>query len=85
MERHLWIIQTETGNVTVGSGERHDDGDDDDAGSKISHLPLNNKGIHAEGLFLNWIGSTAVFLLQQKSWQDKRESNSSSIKSAIYM
>ena len=49
----MQIIQTEAGNATIGSGERHDDGYDDDAGSDISLLPLKNKGIHFEGLFLN--------------------------------
>ena len=53
MARHLQIIQTEARNVTIGSGERYGDGDDDEAGSEISLLPLNDKGIYAEGLFLN--------------------------------
>ena len=47
------IIQTEAGNVTVGSSKRHVDGDDNEAGSGIYLLPLNNKGIHAEGLLLD--------------------------------
>ena len=53
MARRLRIIQTNSGNATVGSGERHVNGGDDDAGSEISLLPLNNKRIYAEGLFLN--------------------------------
>ena len=53
MARGSRIIQTEAGNATVGSDERHGDGDDDDAGSEIPLLPLNDKGIHAEDLFLN--------------------------------
>ena len=32
---------------------QHGDGDDDEAGSEISFLTLSNKGIHAEGIFLN--------------------------------
>ena len=53
MKRHSRIIQTEAGNATVGSGEQHGDGDDDDAGFEISLILLNDKGIYAEGLFLN--------------------------------
>ena len=53
MARRLRIFQTEAGNATVRSGERHGDGDDNDAGSEISLLPLYDKGIHDEGLFLN--------------------------------
>ena len=41
------------GNKTVGSGKRHGDGENDDAGSDKSLLPLNNKCIHAEGILLN--------------------------------
>ena len=52
MARHLQIIHTEDGNATVGSGKRYDDGDNYDAGSEISLLSMNNKGIYAEGLFL---------------------------------
>ena len=40
-------------NATVGSDERHGDGDGDKAGSEISLINLNDKGIHAEGIFLN--------------------------------
>ena len=53
MARRLRIIQTEAGNATVGSGERHGDGDKYDAGSETSLLPLNDKGICAEGIFFN--------------------------------
>ena len=53
MARHSRIIQTEDTNATVGRSERHGDRDDDDAGYKISLLPLNDKKIHAEGLYLN--------------------------------
>ena len=53
MVRLLRIIQTESGNATVGSDERQGDGDDDDSGSEISLLPLNDKGIYGEGLLLN--------------------------------
>ena len=35
------------------SGERHGYGYDDDAGSEISLLPLNDKGIYSEVIFLN--------------------------------
>ena len=50
-------IQTEAGNATVGSGERHGDGDDNDGGSEISFLLLKDKIIHAEGIFLilDWL------------------------------
>ena len=37
----------------AASSERHGDGDDDDTGSDISLLPLNDKGIYSERLFLN--------------------------------
>ena len=47
------IIQTDSGNATVGSRDRHGDRDDDDAGSNISLLPMNYKGIYSEGIFLN--------------------------------
>ena len=53
MARRMQIIHTQDGNATVGSGERHSAGDNDDAGSEISLLPLNDKVIYAEGLFLN--------------------------------
>ena len=53
MARHSRIIQTDSGNATVGSRDRHGDGDDDDAGSNISLLPMNYKGIYSEGIFLN--------------------------------
>ena len=53
MVQRLRIFQTEAGNATVGSGKRHGDGDNYDAGSEISLLLLYNKGIHDEGLFLN--------------------------------
>ena len=53
MARRLRIIRTEAGNATVRSGERHGDGDDDDSGSEISIITLNDKGIYAEGIFLN--------------------------------
>ena len=53
MERRLRILHTEAGNATVGSGERHGDRDEDDAGFDISPLPLYDKGIHDEGLLLN--------------------------------
>ena len=53
MARRARIIQTEDRNATVGRGKRHGDGDENDVGSEISLLLLNNKGIHAEGLFLN--------------------------------
>ena len=53
MARRSRIIQTEAGNAIVRSGEWHDNGDNDDAGSEISLLMLNNRVIHAEGLFLN--------------------------------
>ena len=43
MVRRLRIIQTEAWNSTIRSGERHGDGDNDDAGSEISLLPLNYK------------------------------------------
>ena len=53
MVQHLWIIQTEAGNATVGSSERHYDGDKNGAGYEIFLLPLNDKGIYAESLLLN--------------------------------
>ena len=53
MAQHLWIFQTEAGNTTVGSCERHGDGDDDGVGSDISLLPLYDKGIYYDGIFLN--------------------------------
>ena len=53
MVRSLWIIQTEAGDATVGGGKWYGDGDDDDAGSDISLHPLNEKGIYAEGPFLD--------------------------------
>ena len=53
MARCLWVIYTKSGNATIGSDKRHGDGDYDEAGSEISLLPLNNKGMYAEGLFLN--------------------------------
>ena len=53
MARRLRIIQTEACNATVGSNKRHGDRDDNDVGYEISLLPLNNKGIYAEGVFLN--------------------------------
>ena len=53
MARRLRIFQTESGNATVGSSKRHGDGDNDDKVSEISVLPLYNKGIYADDLFLN--------------------------------
>ena len=53
MAWRLQIIHTEAGNATIRSDDRHGDGDDDDAGSEISLLLLNDKIIYAEGLFLN--------------------------------
>ena len=53
MARRLRIFQTEAGYAEIGIIKRHGDGDDDDAGSDIFLLPLNDKGIYAEGLFLN--------------------------------
>ena len=53
MARLLRRIQTEAENSTIGSGEPHGDGDDDDAGSDIYLLPMNDKFIYAEGLFIN--------------------------------
>ena len=50
--QRLRMIYTEDGNTTVGRGKRHGDGDDNVAGSDISLLPMNDKGIYAEGLFL---------------------------------
>ena len=47
------IIQTKADSVTVWSGDRHGDEDNDDAESEISLLMLNDKGINAKGLFLN--------------------------------
>ena len=38
---------------TVGSGGRYGDGDENDAGYEINLCPLNDKGIHAEGIFFN--------------------------------
>ena len=52
MAQRLGIIQTEAGNATVGSGEGHGYRDGNDAGYEISLLPLYDKGIYAEGLFL---------------------------------
>ena len=51
MARRLWIFHTESGNATVGSNERHGDGDNNAAGSEIYLLPPYDKGIYAEGLF----------------------------------
>ena len=73
MAKRSQIIHTEAGNVTVGSSKRHGDGDHNYVGSEISLLPLNDKCIHAEDLFLNCIGRAAVFLSQQISWQDECE------------
>ena len=60
MAQRLWIIQTEASNSTVGrgerqaaSGKRHGDGENDDAGSEIDLLMMNDKGIYAKGLFFN--------------------------------
>ena len=53
MARRLRIFQTKSGRATVGSGERHGDGYDYDVGYEISLLPLYDKVIHAEGIFLN--------------------------------
>ena len=53
LARRSRTIQTEAGNATVGSSERHGDGDDDDVGYEISLLLLNNKVIYSEGLFLS--------------------------------
>ena len=47
------IFQTESGKYTVGSSNWYGDGDDGDTGYNISLLPLNNKVINTEGLFLN--------------------------------
>ena len=52
MVRLSWIIQTEDGNAIIGSSKQHGDGDNNDAGSEIALFPLNDKGIHTEGLFL---------------------------------
>ena len=59
MAQRLRVIHTEAGNATVGSGDRHGTGEDDDAGSEIYLLPLNDKGICAKGVFLNldWLCS----------------------------
>ena len=56
MARRLRLFQTEAGNATVGSNKRHGDGDSDDAGFEVYLLPLYDKGIYAEGIFLylNW-------------------------------
>ena len=48
----MLIFQTEDGNATVGSGGQNGDEYDNDTGSEISLLPLYDKGIYAEGLFL---------------------------------
>ena len=53
MARRSPITHNKAGNATIGSSERHGDGDNDDVGSEISLLLLNDKGIHAEGLLLN--------------------------------
>ena len=55
MARHLRIIHNEAGNTTVGGGNRRESlcWTDNDAGSEIYLLPLNNKGIYTEVLFLN--------------------------------
>ena len=53
MSRRSQIIQTKAGNNTVGISDRRGDGYEDEAGSEISIFPMNNKGIHSEGLFLN--------------------------------
>ena len=53
MSRRSRIIQIEAGNNTIGSGEQHGDGDNNDKGSEISSLILNDKGIHTEVPFLN--------------------------------
>ena len=53
MAQRSRIIQTEAGNATIGSYKRYGDGDDTDAGSDISLLPLNDKYINTEGPFLN--------------------------------
>ena len=50
----MQMIQNEAGNATVGSDKWHGDGDGNKAGSEISILKLNDKGIHAEGVFLNF-------------------------------
>ena len=47
------IFQNEDENATVGSIERHGNGDNDYEGYEIFLLLLNNKGIYAEGLLLN--------------------------------
>ena len=46
MARLLRRIHTESGNATIGSGKQHGDGDDDDSGSDIYLLPLNDKEIN---------------------------------------
>ena len=48
MARHSRIIHADSGNATVGSSEWHGDGDDNNTGSEIFLLPLNNRFIHAE-------------------------------------
>ena len=53
MAQHSRILQTEAGNAAFVSSERHGYGDTNDVGSEISLLPLNNKDINAERLFLN--------------------------------
>ena len=47
------IFQNEDENATVGSIERHGNGDNDYEGYEIFLLLLKNKGIYAEGLLLN--------------------------------
>ena len=39
--------------MVAESVKSHGDGDDYDAGSEISILPLNDRGIYYEGLFFN--------------------------------
>ena len=48
-----WLVWSGFSRGAVGIGKRHGDGDDDGLLYEIYLLPLNNKGIHTEGLLLN--------------------------------
>ena len=74
MAQRSRIIQTGSGNATIGGGKRHVDGDDDDAGSGISILPLNNKASILRAFSSICIGCAAVFLSQHKLWRDECKS-----------
>ena len=55
--------------TTVGIGKRNGDGDNNDTGSEISLLPLNDKGINSEGLFLNLVWPRSGGTITEKTME----------------